>query len=66
MGQITQQCLTFRNRKRPTKRKSMKRAGAGAGNASYGMQPGSLDLPVYPKSTTTTTESVTATMGLET
>ena len=27
---------------------------------------GSLDLPVYLKSTTTTTESVTATMGLET
>ena len=38
MGEITQQCLTFRNRKRPTKRKSMKRAGAGAGKASYGMQ----------------------------
>lgn len=36
--ETAQQCLLFGNRKKPTKRKSMKRAGAGAGNASYGMQ----------------------------
>ena len=36
--ETAQQCLLFGNRKKPTKRKSMKRAGAGARNASYGMQ----------------------------
>ena len=36
--ETAQQCLLFGNRKKPTKRKSMKRAGEGARNASYGMQ----------------------------